>query len=182
MNHKEIKQSGHYTPSPLGEGKGRGLFPGSFDPFTLGHADLVERGLRIFGELIIAVGYNERKAGWIPVEERVRALTEYYRDEPRVRVVSYSGLTVELAAQLGATAILRGVRNSQDFLFEQTQADMNSRLSGIDTILLPTRHDLACISSSSVRELAHFGHEISEFLPEGLHYDLPSATVDAREQ
>lgn len=160
----------HITPSPLEEGRGRGLFPGSFDPFTLGHADIVERGLRLFGQLVIAVGYNERKAGWLPVEERVRALTELYRNEPRVKVVSYTGLTVELAGQVGATAILRGVRNIQDFLYEQQQADVNRRLTGIDTIFLPTRPDLACISSSMVRELAHFGRDITPFLPQGLHY------------
>ena len=154
----------------MGEGRGRGLFPGSFDPFTLGHADIVERSLRLFGEVIVAVGYNERKAGWLPVEERVRALTELYRDEPRVRVVSYSGLTIELAGQLGSTAIIRGVRNSQDFLYEQQQAEVNRRLSGVDTIFLPTRPELACISSSMVRELAHFGRDIAPFLPQGLRY------------
>ena len=154
----------------MGEGRGRGLFPGSFDPFTLGHADIVERSLRLFGEVIVAVGYNERKAGWLPVEERVRALTELYRDEPRVRVVSYSGLTIELAGQLGATAIIRGVRNSQDFLYEEQQAEVNRRLSGVDTIFLPTRPELACISSSMVRERAHFGCDIAPFLPQGLRY------------
>ena len=164
------KESKHITPSLMGEGRGRGLFPGSFDPFTLGHADIVERSLRLFGEVIVAVGYNERKAGWLPVEERVRALTELYRDEPRVRVVSYSGLTIELAGQLGATAIIRGVRNSQDFLYEEQQAEVNRRLSGIDTVFLPTRPELACIRSSMVRELAHFGRDIAPFLPQGLRY------------
>lgn len=164
------KESKHITPSLTGEGRGRGLFPGSFDPFTLGHADIVERSLRLFGEVIVAVGYNERKAGWLPVEERVRALTELYRGEPRVRVVSYSGLTIELAGQLGATAIIRGVRNSQDFLYEEQQAEVNRRLSGVDTIFLPTRPELACISSSMVRELAHFGRDIAPFLPQGLRY------------
>lgn len=164
------KESKHITPSLMGEGRGRGLFPGSFDPFTLGHADIVERSLRLFGEVIVAVGYNERKAGWLPVEERVRALTELYHDELRVRVVSYSGLTIELAGQLGATAIIRGVRNSQDFLYEEQQAEVNRRLSGVDTIFLPTRPELACISSSMVRELAHFGRDIAPFLPQGLRY------------
>ena len=126
----------------------------------------MERGLKLFGRLIIAVGYNERKAGWIPVEERVASLRQLYRDEPRISVVSYTGLTTELATQLGATAILRGVRNSQDFLYEQQQAEVNRRLTGIDTVLLPARPELACISSSVVRELAHFGQDVREFLPE----------------
>lgn len=149
------------------------LFPGSFDPFTLGHADLVERALQLFSEVIVAVGYNERKTGWIPAEERVRALREYYRDEARVTIVGYSGLTADLVHELHANAILRGVRNSTDFLYEQTQAEVNRRLCGVDTVFLAARPDLACLSSSIVRELAHFGHDISEFLPAGLRYNLP---------
>ncbi len=163
----------------LGEGAAtvlKSIFPGSFDPFTLGHADLVERALHLFGEVIVAVGYNERKTGWIPAEERVRALREYYRDEPRVTVVGYSGLTADLVHELHADAILRGVRNSADFLYEQTQAEVNHRLCGVDTVFLATRPDLASLSSSIVRELAHFGRDITPYLPQGLRYNLPTST------
>ena len=143
----------------------KGLFPGSFDPFTLGHADIVERALELFDEVVIAVGYNEQKAGWMPVEERVAAIKKLYVDEPRIKVESYTGLTVDFAQAKGISAIVRGVRTTKDFEFEMQLADMNRRLTGIETILLPASPELASLSSSLVRELAHFGHDVSAFLP-----------------
>jgi len=141
------------------------LFPGSFDPFTLGHADIVRRALGLFDEVVVAVGYNEQKKGWMPVEERVEAIRRLYKDEPRVRVESYTGLTVDFAKERGITAIVRGVRTTADFEYEMQLADVNRRLTGIETILLPASPQLASLSSSVVRELAHFGHDISAFLP-----------------
>lgn len=149
-----------------------GLLTGSFDPFTLGHANLVERALALFDRVVIAIGYNEQKHSWLPVEERMRALRELYAGNPRIEVVSYDTLTTDLARRLDATAILRGVRSTADFVFEQTQADVNRRLTGIETVLLLSRPELACISSSTVRELANFGHSIEDFLPRGLHYNV----------
>lgn len=151
----------------LGGGQGRGLvlFPGSFDPFTLGHADIVERALRLFDEVVIAIGYNEQKSGWMPVEERVKVIKELYKEEPRVRVESYTGLTVDFAKTNGISIIVRGVRTTKDFEYEMQLADMNRRLTGVETILLPASPELASLSSSLVRELAHFGHDISKFLP-----------------
>ena len=143
------------------------LFPGSFDPFTLGHANLVERALKLFDEVVIAVGVNEQKAGWIPADERVQKIKELYRENECVRVESYSGLTTDFAHSIGSTAILRGVRTVKDFEYEQLMADVNRRLTGIDTVCLFADPQLAAISSSIVRELAHFGKDISEFLPEG---------------
>jgi len=143
----------------------RGLFPGSFDPFTLGHADIVKRALGIFDEIVIAVGYNENKAGWMPVEERVSTIRKLYSDEPRIIVESYTGLTVDFAKECGATTIIRGVRTTADYEFEMQLADVNRQLTGIETILLPASPQLASLSSSVVRELAHFGHDISAFLP-----------------
>ena len=143
----------------------KGLFPGSFDPFTLGHADIVERALGLFDEVVIAVGYNEQKAGWMPVEERVAAIKKLYVDEPRIKVESYTGLTVDFAQAKGISAIVRGVRTTKDFEFEMQLADMNRRLTGIETILLPASPELASLSSCLVRELAHFGHDVSAFLP-----------------
>ena len=148
------------------------LFPGSFDPFTLGHANLVERALRLFDEVVIAIGVNEQKAGWIPVEDRVRALRDYYRNMSRVRVESYTGSTADFAGSIGATAILRGVRTLKDFEYEQQMADVNRQLTGIDTVLLIADPQLSAVSSSIVRELAHFGRDISDFLPEGLSYGV----------
>ena len=149
------------------------LFPGSFDPFTRGHADIVSRGLRLFGHVTIAVGYNEQKQGWIPVGERVRALREMYRDEPRVSVFQYNTLTVDFAREWGIHFILRGLRTHRDYEYELGMADVNRRLSpDIETVVLFSEPDLANISSSVVRELAHFGHDIQEFLPVGLHYRI----------
>ena len=141
------------------------LFPGSFDPFTLGHADIVRRALGLFDEVVVAVGYNEQKKGWMPVEERVEAIRKLYKDEPRVRVESYTGLTVDFAREKGITAIVRGVRTTADFEYEMQLADVNRRLTGIETVLLPASPQLASLSSSVVRELASFGHDVSAFLP-----------------
>ena len=148
----------------------RVLFPGSFDPFTKGHANLVERALQLFGYVIIGIGFNEQKPGWIPVEERVEALRNLYAHEPRVTVDSYSGLTVDFARQCGAAAILRGIRSVKDYEYEMQLADVNRQLTGIDTILLFAAPQLSSVSSSVVRELVHFGKDIRPFLPEGLDY------------
>ena len=145
--------------------KGQVLFPGSFDPFTLGHADIVQRALGLFDEVVVAVGYNEQKKGWMPVEERVEAIRKLYKDEPRVRVESYTGLTVDFAREKGITAIVRGVRTTADFEYEMQLADVNRQLTGIETVLLPASPQLASLSSSVVRELASFGHDVSAFLP-----------------
>ena len=141
------------------------LFPGSFDPFTRGHADIVRRALSMFDGVVVAVGYNEQKQGWMPVTERVEAIRKVFDGEPRVEVTSYSGLTIDFARQKGISVIVRGIRSSTDFEYEMQLADVNRRLSGIETILLPTSPELASISSSVVRELARYGRDISEFLP-----------------
>ncbi|MBO4661609.1 MAG: pantetheine-phosphate adenylyltransferase [Bacteroidaceae bacterium] len=148
------------------------VFPGSFDPFTLGHADLVERALRIFDRVIIAVGYNVDKQSWIPVDERVRAVQELYLEESRVKVMSYNNLTVDFAKENNAGFILRGVRTMQDYEYERQMADINSMLDGIETVVLFTDNTLSGISSSMVRELHHFGRDIAQFLPEGLKYNI----------
>lgn len=148
------------------------VFPGSFDPFTLGHANLVERALRIFDRVIIAVGYNVDKQGWIPVDERVRAVQELYLEESRVKVMSYNNLTVDFAKENNAGFILRGVRTMQDYEYERQMADINHTLDGIETVVLFTDNTLSSISSSMVRELHHFGRDIARFLPEGLKYNI----------
>lgn len=160
----------HTTRLPTREGQGGGstlLFPGSFDPFTRGHANLVERALALFDEVVIAVGVNPQKPGWIPADERVRALKDFYKENARVRVESYSGLTVDFAASIGVSAILRGLRSVKDYEYELSMADVNRQLAGIETVILFADPELAAISSSVVRELAHFGKDITPFLPEG---------------
>ena len=148
------------------------IFPGSFDPFTIGHANLVERAVRLFDEVIIAVGYNEQKKGWLPVEERVRALREYYSAMPQVRVESYTGLTVDFAQSQGARFILRGVRSVKDYEYELGIADINARLADVETVVLLADPTISGISSSVVRELHHFGRDIPPWLPQGLDYRI----------
>lgn len=150
----------------------RGLLAGSFDPFTSGHADLVRRGLQLFDELIIGIGYNKNKPGWIPVPERVRAIQSLYRDYPQIRVLSYTCMTTDFAQQNQVHFLLRGVRNMIDYEYERQIAEMNQFLTGIETIVLFADTRLSSISSSVVRELHHFGKDISEWLPEGLHYQI----------
>ena len=148
------------------------IFPGSFDPFTIGHANLVERAVRLFDEIIIAVGYNEQKTGWLPVEERVRALRGYYSAMPQVRVESYTGLTVDFAQSQGARFILRGVRSVKDYEYELGIADINARLADVETVVLLADPTISGISSSVVRELHRFGRDITPWLPQGLDYRI----------
>lgn len=151
----------------------KALFPGSFNPFTRGHADIVERALQLFDHITIAVGYNEQKQGWIPVGERVRALREFYAAEPRISVERYDTLTVDFARAQGARFILRGVRSHKDYEYELQMAEINRQLCPeIETVVLFTTPELAAISSSIVRELAHFGRNIAEWLPENLNYSM----------
>ena len=141
------------------------LFVGSFDPFTIGHQAIVSRALPLFDRLVIGVGVNERKQTMFSSEERVDTLRQLYANEPRVSVVAYTDLTVDLARRAGATFIVKGVRSMKDFEYEREQADINRRLTGIDTLLFFADPELASISSSMVRELMHFGRDVTPFLP-----------------
>lgn len=141
------------------------LFPGTFDPFTIGHKSLVERGLTCVDEIVIAIGINEKKKTYYTLEQRIEAIRRLYADEPRVRVVSYSGLTVDVAQREKAQFILRGIRSVIDFEYEKSIADVNRQLTGIETLLLFTEPAYAHVSSSVVRELLHFGKDVSPFIP-----------------
>lgn len=141
------------------------IFPGSFDPFTIGHASIVERGLPLFDEIVIGVGLNESKRALYAPTERVAAISRLYADEPRVRVESYDDLTIDFAHRVGAKFILRGLRSVKDFEYERDIANMNHRLSGIETVLLFTEPHYSSVSSSVVRELIAFGKDVSDFLP-----------------
>lgn len=141
------------------------IFPGSFDPFTVGHASIVRRGLPLFDEIIIAVGVNENKRALYEKDDRVEFIEELYEGEPRIRVVSYSDLTIDLARREGAKFILRGLRSVKDFEYERDIAAMNQRLGDIETILLLTEPEYQSISSSVVRELIRFRRDVSDFLP-----------------
>lgn len=142
------------------------LFPGSFNPFTTGHLSIVERGLEIFDRIIVGVGVNIAKAD---TDSAVRHLDEIRRClapmSDRVAVEQFSDLAVDAARRFGARFLLRGIRNSADFEYERNMADVNRRIGGIETVMLPTLPELSCVSSSVVRELAAFGRDVSEFLP-----------------
>lgn len=147
------------------------LFAGSFDPFTVGHASVVERALPLFDRIVIAVGVNASKPGETDAAERVAAIRRIYSSllPERVEVLAYSGeLTVQLAAKVGARWLLRGVRTVRDFEYERDLADLNRKLSGLETILLYTLPEYGAVSSSAVRELRAYGADVSPFLPKPL--------------
>ena len=143
----------------------KAIFPGSFDPFTKGHADILERGLKLFDEIYIAVGHNPQKPGWMPVEMRKDAIKAVYKDNLRVHVADYTTLTADFAKEIGAEFILRGVRTAKDYEYELQMADVNRQLTGVETVVLFAEPKLASLSSSIVRELDHFGHDVEDFLP-----------------
>ena len=143
------------------------LFPGTFDPFTIGHQSLVSRGLALVDEIIISIGINDKKQTYFSLEKRVEAIRSLYKDEPRVKVMSYDSLTVDFAKEVGASFIMRGIRTVNDFEYEKSIADVNRKLSGIETFILFTEPEHTHISSSIVRELLRYGKDISLFVPKG---------------
>ncbi len=146
----------------------RAIFPGTFDPFTIGHYSVVRRALTFMDEIIIGIGINENKRTWFSTEKRIEMISELYKNEPRVRVEAYSDLTIDLAKRMEANFIVRGIRTVKDFEYEETIADINRQLAGIETILLFTEPELTSVSSSVVRELLSFGKDVSRFLPDGM--------------
>jgi pantetheine-phosphate adenylyltransferase len=142
------------------------LFPGSFDPFTNGHLDVVRRGVELVDELIIALGNNSSKQRYLPVEWMVEQITELFQDEPRVSVRSYKGLTADFARETGARYLLRGLRNTTDFEYENTIAQANRHVNpALETVFLITSPMLAAISSTIIREIHRFGGDVTQFVP-----------------
>jgi pantetheine-phosphate adenylyltransferase len=142
------------------------LYPGTFDPFTIGHMSILSRGLKLFDKIIVAVGINDAKRCYKPTAERVEHIKKVLSDEPRVEVISYDGLTVDVAAQYGAQFILRGVRTVADYEYERNLAYANRQISGIETVLLYTLPELQYVSSTMVRDLDRCGYDISQFVPQ----------------
>lgn len=141
------------------------MFPGSFDPFTIGHADIVKRGLDLFDKIVIAVGVNANKHHHFTTEERVRAIRKLYDGDLRIEVTNYDDLTVDLAQRVGAKFILRGIRSVKDFEYERDIASINKRLADVETVFLFSDPAHADISSGVVRELMAYGKDVSAFLP-----------------
>lgn len=145
----------------------KGFYAGSFDPFTVGHKSIVDRALAIFDTVTVGIGYNESKPGALYTpQERAESILRIYAGEPRVEVMTYKGLTVDAARQVGATSLVRGVRSAADFESERTMADVNRQISGLETVLLVAIPEYESVSSSMVRELIHNGYDVSRYLPD----------------
>lgn len=146
----------------------KAIFPGTFDPFTIGHHSLVKRSLALVDGIVIAIGKNEAKKSYFSLGDRIAMIRSLYENEPRISVGTYDSLTVDFAKSVDANFIIRGIRSVNDFEYEKTIADMNRKISGIETLVLFTEPEFTHISSTIVRELLRFGHDVSEFLPEGM--------------
>lgn len=142
------------------------LFVGTFDPFTIGHADIVRRALRLVDRLVIGVGVNPDKHTMFSSEERVEAIRNLYADEPKVSVEAYSDLAIDLARRTGAQFFVRGVRSVKDFEYERDQAEYNKRLGNVETLLLYADPTLTAVSSSAYRQLVYFHKDASWMLPQ----------------
>jgi pantetheine-phosphate adenylyltransferase len=146
----------------------RYVFPGSFDPITLGHQDIILRALPMCDELIIAVGENINKKYLFPLKERLDFINKTHGHELKIKVESFQGLTINFCKAVNATAIIRGLRNPADFEFEKSVAQVNRRLSGIETLFLLTAADYSYISSSIVREIINNNGDYSSLVPDAV--------------
>ena len=154
--------------------KVRALFPGSFDPFTAGHLNILKRSLTFFDEVVVAVGVNQDKRGFFTMEQRLDIIRQAVKDLPRVSAISYGSLTIDICRELGIRHIVRGIRNLMDFDTEKAIADMNRRIApDIETVIIPTAQEFAHISSSAVRDLLRHQGDTSQFLPQGVVLPTP---------
>ena len=146
----------------------RAIFPGSFDPLTLGHYDIIKRGLPLFDEVIVAIGVNSDKKYMFSLEERQQFIEDAFADEPKVKVTTYEGLTVDYCKVIDADFILRGLRNPADFEFEKAIAHTNRELENIETVFLLTSAKTSFISSSIVREVIRYNGDYTKLVPKSV--------------
>ena len=147
---------------------------GSFDPITRGHESIIRRALPLFDEIIIAIGINVEKKGFFPLEKRLEWITHVFNDEPKIKVSSYEGLTVDFCRKVDAAYLLRGLRTSSDFEFERSIAHINKQLfHGIETVFLLTQPEYMSLNSSIVREIVRYNGDASQFVPEGVILKKP---------
>ncbi|WP_304198874.1 pantetheine-phosphate adenylyltransferase [Flavobacterium alvei] len=146
----------------------KAIFPGSFDPITLGHEDIIRRGITLFDEIVIAIGVNAEKKYMFTLEERKHFLEETFKDEPKVSIITYEGLTIDLCKKIGANFILRGLRNPADFEFEKAIAHANRRMSKIETVFLLTAAKTSFISSSIVRDVIRHKGQYELLVPDAV--------------
>ncbi len=146
------------------------IFPGSFDPITKGHESIILRALPLFDEIIVAIGVNERKTGFFPLEKRKAWIEDVFHSEPKVSVVTYEGLTVDLCKKLDVKFILRGLRTSADFEFERSIGQMNKKmLPDIETVFLLTTPEHTALNSYIVRDIIRNGGDASQFIPDRIN-------------
>lgn len=145
------------------------VFPGTFDPITIGHVSIVRRALPLFDRIIVGMGVNSTKRTMFDVEQRLAWIRDAFRDDARVEAIAFEGLTMDLCKREGATFILRGLRNSTDHGYERSIALMNRQLSGVETLFLPSAPEHAHISSTIVRELLANNADVSALVPMDLH-------------
>jgi len=148
--------------------KRKAVFPGSFDPITNGHFDIIKRGVSLFDEVVVAIGINGEKKYMFSLEDRKRFIEEAFKDEPKVSVITYEGLTFDLCRKLDAKFILRGLRNPADFEFEKAIAHTNRKLSKIETVFLLTAANTSYISSSIVRDVLRNGGDYTVLVPDSV--------------
>ena len=149
----------------------KAIFPGSFDPFTLGHLDILTRSLSLFDEITVGVGRNNDKKTMFSVSQRIEFIKKYFENEPKIKVKSYEGLTIDFCKKIDAKFIVRGIRNNGDFEFEKAIARTNRKLSKIETIFLLTSAETSFISSSIVRELILNNGNYKIFVPDSVRVD-----------
>lgn len=143
------------------------LFPGTFDPVTLGHTDIIDRALPLFDELVIGIGINSSKVPMFTIEQRVEWIQQIYKNEPKIRVASYEGLTVNFCKEINARFILRGIRYVSDFEYEKAIADINRKMDHeVETIFLTCSPEYSTIASTLVRDVIRYGGEAAQFLPD----------------
>ena len=143
----------------------KAIFPGSFDPITLGHVDIINRGVTLFDEIIIAIGENSSKDYMFSIDERVAFIESAFKDNPKISVMNYSGLTIDFCKEIGVNFIVRGLRNPADFEFEKAIAHTNRHLSTLETIFLLTSSQTSFISSSIVREIIRYEGDYKKLVP-----------------
>tara|TARA_R110000751_G_scaffold108266_1_gene204829 strand:+ start:453 stop:908 length:456 start_codon:yes stop_codon:yes gene_type:complete len=146
----------------------RAIFPGSFDPITLGHHDIIQRGIKLFDEVVVAIGINGEKKYMFSLEQRQQYIEEAFKDEPKVKVVTYTGLTIDFCKEIDANFILRGLRNPADFEFEKAIAHTNRKLSKIETVFLLTAAKTSYISSSIVRDVIRNNGDYTVLVPKSV--------------
>lgn len=146
----------------------RALFPGSFDPLTLGHFDIINRGLKVFDEVVVAIGINADKKYMFTLDERLNFIEEAFKEQPKVKVMTYKGLTIDFCKEIDAQFILRGLRNPADFEFEKAIAHTNRKLSKIETVFLLTAASTSYISSSIVRDVIRNNGDYTVLVPESV--------------